>query len=288
MHHRLRLVALPRWLAPARELPGRALGEASAWRKRRSRAQQAIDPRWRLQSLYVESPIALATILADKLIEAESAYSRLQARQAAESRMGANMLMRRLARAPAMIARPDDEADALIEAFGVGAYSEARRREHEASSDAIAVLWGRVAMKVAQLAGGLIEVADSAAPGVRAAPEALQAAHDQEQRPLAQTQPFRIQFVRFSSGRETSLLDEVQIEASDASAAIIAAACAAWPPQTKELRVLDRNGRQVFERKANGRQPSRGDCWAILPGACPDTRRQTFDTAIRTCEEWSE
>jgi hypothetical protein len=109
-------------------------------------------------------------------------------------------------------------------------------------------------------------------PGVRAAPEVLQAAHDREQRPLAQTQPFRIQFIRFSSGRETSLLDEVQIEASDASAAIIAAACAAWPPQTKELRVLDRNGRQVFERKANGRQPSGGtvgpSCRS-LPGRSP-------------------
>ncbi|HKM81195.1 MAG TPA: hypothetical protein VJY15_09570 [Candidatus Acidoferrum sp.] len=168
------------------------------------------------------------------------------------------MLMRRLGRAPATIACLDDEAEALIEAFGVGAYSEARRREQEASSDAIAMLWGRVAMKVARLAGGLIEVADSAAPGVRAAPETLQGAHDQERRPLAQTQPFRIQFIRVSSGRETLVLDEVQIEASDASAAIIAAACATWPPQTKELRILDRDGRQVFERKANGPQPSRG------------------------------
>ena len=66
--------------------------------------------------------------------------------------MGANMLMRRLARAPAMIARPDDEADALIEAFGVGAYSRPVE-ENTGRSDAIAVLWGRVAMKVAQLAG---------------------------------------------------------------------------------------------------------------------------------------
>jgi len=52
--------------------------------------------------------------------------------------------LRRLGRVPAMIACVDDEAEALIEAFGVGAYSEARRREQEASSDAIAMLWGRV------------------------------------------------------------------------------------------------------------------------------------------------
>jgi hypothetical protein len=87
---------------------------------------------------------------------------------------------------------------------------------------------------------------------------------------LARTQPYRIQFIHFSSGRKTLLLDEVQIEASDPAAAIIAAACAAWPPQSKELRILDRDGRQVFERKANGRQPSRGQflgqfAWS-LPG----------------------
>ena len=108
------------------------------------------------------------------------------------------------------------------------------------------------------MAGGLIDVADSAAPGVWDAPEPRDAPHDQERRHLAQTRPFRVQFIRFSPGRETLLLDEVQIEASDASAAIVAAACSTWPPQTKELRILDRDGRQVFERKANGRQPSRG------------------------------
>jgi hypothetical protein len=99
------------------------------------------------------------------------------------------------------------------------------------------------------------------------------ASNNQERCVVAQTQPFRIQFVRVSSGQKTLLLGEVQIEASDASAAIIAAACAAWPPQTKELRILDRNGRQVFERKANGRQPSRGRflgqlAWS-LPGRSP-------------------
>ena len=83
---------------------------------------------------------------------------------------------------------------------------------------------------------------------------------DQKRCVLAQTQSFRIQFIRYSPGRETLLLDEIQIEASDASEAIIAAACVAWPSQTRELRILDRDGRQVFERKANARrpQPSRG------------------------------
>lgn len=75
----------------------------------------------------------------------------------------------RLGRAPATIACLDAEADALIDGFGVGAYSEARRRQREASSDAIATDWGRVAMKVARLAGGLIDLGDSSAPSPTAA-----------------------------------------------------------------------------------------------------------------------
>jgi hypothetical protein len=67
----------------------------------------------------------------------------------------------RLQRARATIGCPDAEAAALIHEFGVDAHSEARRRECEASSDAIARDWTRVAMKVAQLAGGLIDAVDS-------------------------------------------------------------------------------------------------------------------------------
>lgn len=164
----------------------------------------------------------------------------------------------RLRRAPATIGRLDAEAEALLHAFGVGAYSEARRREREASSDAIAADWSQVALKVARLAAGLIDGVGSPT----AASPPVQASNDREPS-LARTQPYRIQFVRFSPGRETSSLDEVLIEASDTSAAIIAAACARWPPQTRELRILDRTGRQVFERKAGDHgRPTRE-----LPGA---------------------
>jgi hypothetical protein len=41
------------------------------------------------------------------------------------------------------------ETDALVETLGVGAYSAARRREREASSDAAARLWRRVALAIA-------------------------------------------------------------------------------------------------------------------------------------------
>jgi len=48
----------------------------------------------------------------------------------------------------------DAEAEALINHFGVEAYSEARRREREASSDAIAEDWDRVALMVARKTEG--------------------------------------------------------------------------------------------------------------------------------------
>jgi hypothetical protein len=49
-------------------------------------------------------------------------------------------------------------------------------------------------------------------------------------------------------------LTEKHIHAPDASAAIVAAANAKWPPRTIGLRILDREGREVFAReKANRR-----------------------------------
>jgi hypothetical protein len=43
-------------------------------------------------------------------------------------------------------------------------------------------------------------------------------------------------------------LREVEIEEFDVSAAIIAAANVTWPPHTTGLRILDHEGREVFER----------------------------------------
>jgi hypothetical protein len=59
-----------------------------------------------------------------------------------------------LSRQRARIEHIDAEAEALIGYFGVEAYSEARRREFEASSDVIAEDWGRVAVLVARKAEG--------------------------------------------------------------------------------------------------------------------------------------
>src|SRR5215469_15299547 len=45
------------------------------------------------------------------------------------------------------------EADALIHNLGTGAYSAARRREHEAASEAMARHWRRVALAIARKTG---------------------------------------------------------------------------------------------------------------------------------------
>jgi hypothetical protein len=49
--------------------------------------------------------------------------------------------------------RVEAEADALILDLGETAFPQARRREHEASSDAMAREWNRVALAVARKTG---------------------------------------------------------------------------------------------------------------------------------------
>src|SRR6204780_5928051 len=53
----------------------------------------------------------------------------------------------------ARLERIEAEAETLIRELGDGAYHEARRREHEASSDAIAEDWALVARAVARKTG---------------------------------------------------------------------------------------------------------------------------------------
>ena len=54
--------------------------------------------------------------------------------------------------------RVEAEANALILDFGATAYSQARRREHEASSDAMAREWNRVALAVARKTGQTVSL----------------------------------------------------------------------------------------------------------------------------------
>jgi hypothetical protein len=171
--------------------------------------------------------------------------------------------------------RIEAEAEALIRDLGDCAYQEARRREHEASSDAIAEDWALVARAVARKTGSRVGLNLSTqlemntffvldrepgasrparprpVPGLGPQPEP-----ELQPRPagVPSPQPFRIQFMGAATDSGPSILREDEIRASDVSAAIIAAAIAAWPPKTIALRILDREGHEVFGRqKAAGR-----------------------------------
>lgn len=169
--------------------------------------------------------------------------------------------------------RIDAEAEALIRDLGDQAYQEARRREHEASSDATAEDWALVAKAVARKTGSRVGLNLSTQlemntffvldrePGAarEARPRAEPEAEPWPERPpkpaaVPTPQLFRIQFMGPGTDSGPSILREDQIRASDVSAAIIAAAIAAWPPKTIGLRILDREGHEVFGRqKAAGR-----------------------------------
>jgi hypothetical protein len=59
---------------------------------------------------------------------------------------------------------------------------------------------------------------------------------------------FRLQFFAVADDRGPAIVDETELEAADASGAIRAAADAHWPPRAIGLRILDREGHEVFER----------------------------------------
>jgi hypothetical protein len=170
------------------------------------------------------------------------------------------------------------EAEALIRDLGDRAYHEARRREHEASSDAIAEEWALVARAVARHTGSRIGLNISTQlemntffvmdrePGEgresRSFAEAGSFAEDgpgpqPDRNDVPTPQPYRIQFLGAGTDAGQSLLREVEIRASDVSAAIIAAAAATWPPKTVALRILDLGGEMVFWREKAGRKTNR-------------------------------
>ena len=164
--------------------------------------------------------------------------------------------------------RIDAEADALIRDLGDQAYHEARRREHEASSDAIAEDWALIAKAIARKTGSRVGLNLSTQlemntffvldrePGVphKARPRPEPEPEQQPKPGVPTPQRFRIQFMGTGKDTGPSILREDEIRASDVSAAIIAAAIAAWPPHTTALRILDRDGHEVFGRqKAAGR-----------------------------------
>src|SRR5271170_4020215 len=165
--------------------------------------------------------------------------------------------------------RIDAEAEALVRDFRDEAYSEALSREHESSSDEIAKNWSCVALAVARKMGrdnGLDPTTRIAMNTLfvpdRRPPEAREPRPYSERRPVAELkrilsrrrQLFRIEFVGATLDRGPTILKEVQIRVADTSAAIVAAANTVWPARTIGLRILDREGHEVFARQKAARQ----------------------------------
>ena len=69
----------------------------------------------------------------------------------------------------------------------------------------------------------------------------------------AKLQLFRIQFLRAASAG-LSVLNEVDIQATDVSDAIVAAARLKFPPKTVAVRILDGESRIVFERRKSAKR----------------------------------
>jgi hypothetical protein len=132
-------------------------------------------------------------------------------------------------------------AAALMSEFGDEAYAEARRQERKANRDKTARDWRRVALVVARRTPRCIRLeAPIPRPPEPDPPTEITA---------EEPRTFRIQFVCAADDRGPTNLTEEQVDVADAPAAIIAAANIKWPPQTIGLRILDREGREVFARQ---------------------------------------
>jgi hypothetical protein len=151
-------------------------------------------------------------------------------------------------------ATPEADADRLIASFRVRAYSEARRRQREAQATDAAEHWGDVARLIARRTSGTKGDLDPASgredlPAPRPVRFFEVDPVDELERVLAvKPQRFRLQFVGVGADLGPAVLTETEIQALDASGAIRAAAEAAWPPRAVGLRVLDLEGREIFER----------------------------------------
>jgi hypothetical protein len=135
-------------------------------------------------------------------------------------------------------------ARALMRKYGDEAYAEARRRERQGSSDGTAGDWRRVALVIARWTSNV-------GPCVAAPASLPEPDPTEEPTGIVSEQPrtFRIQFVCGTTDCRPTNLMEKQVQVADAPAAIIAAANIKWPPQTIGVRILDREGHEVFARQ---------------------------------------
>ena len=158
---------------------------------------------------------------------------------------------------------PLADADRLIATFRVRAYPEARQRQRRAAAPEAAAHWGQVANLIARRTDG--SLADE--PSTRTELDAHAARRGRElgvrpavgffevdpldelERVLAvRFQRFRLQFFGVGADHGPAVLTESEIQAADASDAIREAVTANWPPRAVGLRLLDLEGREIFER----------------------------------------
>ena len=155
----------------------------------------------------------------------------------------------------------ESDANRLIASFRLRAYSEARRRQRQAGSSEAAAHWSQVSNLIARRAGEPRgdESSTRTELDVACRGEALGARPpvrffevdplDELERVLAaRPQRFRLQFFGVGADHGPAVLTETEIQAADASGAIREAIAANWPPRAVGLRLLDLEGREIFER----------------------------------------
>ena len=156
------------------------------------------------------------------------------------------------------------EAAALISDLGDGAYSEARRRAREASSDEMEREWNRVALAIARKTGRQVGLDTATRMAAESDFSSTEDATEPRSEPLEDIDPldelmrivsetparppYRIQFVGGEGERGTSILKEVRLNASDPSEAVREASRLRWPPRAIGFRLIDADGQEVFGR----------------------------------------
>ncbi|MGC2782259.1 MAG: hypothetical protein WA397_00155 [Roseiarcus sp.] len=154
------------------------------------------------------------------------------------------------------------DADRLIASLRVRAYAEARQRQRRAAAPEAAAHWGQVANLIArrtseQRGDGPIRTeldanvaSGGAAVGVRPAVRFFEVdpVEELERVLAARPQRFRLQFFGLGADHGPTVLTETEIQAADASVAIREAVTTSWPPRAVGLRLLDLEGREIFER----------------------------------------
>jgi hypothetical protein len=155
------------------------------------------------------------------------------------------------------------DADRLIASFRLRAYAEARQRQRRAAAPEAAAHWGHVANLIARRTsesrgdessirteldanvasgGGTV----GARPAVRFFE--VDPLEELERVLSARPQRFRLQFFGVGADHGPTVLTETEIQAADASVAVREAATTSWPPRAVGLRLLDLEGREIFER----------------------------------------